>query len=172
MESGKSGHLSSSGQAGESLLPERLIGQNSDRVGQIQTAGVGPHGNADTAVPMGLAELLGKPGGLLSEEQEAAIPELSPGLVLWGLGSGQPQIGHGMFRKEMVQRVVDPEIHHGPVIQSGPFNCPVTDIKAQGLDQVQTAAGGGTGAGDISGIHGDLRLYQDDIQHPGSSLQV
>ena len=52
-----------------------------------------------------------------------------------------------------------------PVIQSCPFQRLVRNVKAQGTDQMERAAGGGAGTGNISAVAGDLRLDQNDMQH-------
>ena len=52
-----------------------------------------------------------------------------------------------------------------PIIQTGPLHGPVTDVEAQRAHQMQAAAGGGTGPGDVAGVHGDLRFHKNDIQH-------
>ena len=69
----------------------------------------------------------------------------------------------------MVQAVIYLEIHHGPVVQPRPAHRPVADVEAQGPDQVEAAAGGGAGPGDIAGILRDLRFDQYDVQHLGPS---
>ena len=52
-----------------------------------------------------------------------------------------------------------------PVVQSGPLDGLFRNIKAQGFDQVQAAAGGGTGAGNIAAVLWNLRLKEHDVQH-------
>ncbi len=52
-----------------------------------------------------------------------------------------------------------------PIVQSRPAHRLFTDVKAQGADEVQPAAGGGTGAGDIAAVLGNFRFDQYDIQH-------
>lgn len=52
-----------------------------------------------------------------------------------------------------------------PIVQARPLHRPVADVEAQGPHQMQPAAGGGTGPGDVAGVHGDLRFHKDDIEH-------
>ena len=52
-----------------------------------------------------------------------------------------------------------------PIVQSRPAYRLFTDVKAQGADEVQPTAGGGTGAGDIAAVLGNFRFDQYDIQH-------
>ena len=63
-------HFALSGQAGKVQLTEGLVGHNGHRVCQVQAAGVGTHGDADTPIGMGLAEPLGQTGGLFSEKEK------------------------------------------------------------------------------------------------------
>ena len=52
-----------------------------------------------------------------------------------------------------------------PIIQPGALELFVINCKAHGLYNMQPAAGCGTGPGDISGVLGNLRFYQNDIQY-------
>lgn len=106
-----------------------------------------PAWDADTPLSVGLAEPLRQTGCLLSEEQKAVVPKDSLGIVPRRLGGSQPQIRGWVLGKEVVQIRVDTQIHHGPVIQSGPADRFLTDVEAQRLYQMKAAAGGGTGCG-------------------------
>jgi hypothetical protein len=119
---------------------------------------------------VGLAEPLRQTGCLLSEEQKAVVPKDSLGIVPRRLGGSQPQIRGWVLGKEVVQIRVDTQIHHGPVIQSGPADRFLTDVEAQRLYQMKAAAGGGTGAGNIAAVLRDLRFYKYNIQHDWPSL--
>jgi phage tail tape-measure protein len=55
-----------------------------------------------------------------------------------------------------------------PVVKTGTADRLLRDIEAQGPDQVQTRAGGGTGAGDVSAVLRDLRLHKHHIQQRSS----
>jgi hypothetical protein len=70
----------------------------------------------------------------------------------------------------VVQIGVDTQIHHGPVIQSGPANRFLADVEAQRLNQMEAAAGSGAGAGNIAAVLRDLRFYKHNIQHGCPSL--
>ena len=137
-------------QLGEAQLAECLIGENSDRVGQVQAAGLRPHGDAEAPVWMGLPEPQGQAGGFLAEKEPASVPKLGLGVIPRCLGGGQPKVRNLVFVKEVLYAIIDAQVHHVPIIQPRPLHCPVADVKAQGADQMQTAAGGGAGAGDIS----------------------
>ena len=79
-------------QTGETVLPQRFIGENGDRVCQIQASCVFIHGNADTLFPEPFPEIRRQSGSLLAEEQPAVRREPGCGVVLRCLGSGQPKI--------------------------------------------------------------------------------
>ncbi|MPN20566.1 hypothetical protein SDC9_167945 [bioreactor metagenome] len=100
----------------------------------------------------------GQAGGLFSEEEPAARPEGGLRIAPGGLGGCQPQIRRRVAGKEILQAFVNRKVHHGPIVKTGSLDRLVTDIKAQRLYQMEPAAGGGTGSGDIAGIHGDFRL--------------
>ena len=48
---------------------------------------------------------------------------------------------------------------------TGSSNRLFRDVKPQGADQMQPAAGGGAGAGNVAAVLGNLRFYQYDVQH-------
>lgn len=52
-----------------------------------------------------------------------------------------------------------------PVIQTGAFELSVRNFKAERPNQMQCAAGDGTGTRNIAGILWDLRLYQNNAKH-------
>ena len=52
-----------------------------------------------------------------------------------------------------------------PVVQTGPFDCLLRNVKAQGADQMQAGTGGSAGAGNVASVLRDLRFDQYDIQH-------
>ena len=51
-----------------------------------------------------------------------------------------------------------------PVIQARTLKLGAVNVKAQWSDQMQTRAGCGAGAGNISGVLRDARLHQRDVQ--------
>ena len=68
-----------------------------------------------------------------------------------------------MLLQKGLDGVVHPQVQEIPVIQPRPLHRLVRNIEAQGADQMQSGPGDGAGAGDIAGVLGDLRLYQDDV---------
>lgn len=150
-------------------MTQRLIGQDRHGVGKVETAGILPHGDAQAARGVGLPEGEGEPGGLLAEEEPAAILKLGLMIAPGGLGGGQPELADVVALEHFLQTVIDGEVNHVPIIQAGAFHGAVADIEAQGFYEMQAAAGGGAGAGDVAGIHGDLRLHKHDIEHRTSS---
>ena len=114
---------------------------------------------------MGVEEILRQAPGLLAEKEKALV-----GVIHFRVGPGrfrgeQPHLTDPVPGEEVLQVFVDPNIQQLPVVQPGPLELPVGDLKAQGLDQMQAAAGGGAGAGDVAGVLGDLRLHQYDVEH-------
>jgi hypothetical protein len=51
-----------------------------------------------------------------------------------------------------------------PVVKPCPPDGLLRNVEAQRTDQMQTAAGGGAGSGDIATVLGDLGFHQYDIQ--------
>jgi hypothetical protein len=72
---------------------------------------------------------------------------------------------HLVSCEKLFQIFVIQYFHHVPVVQSCPADGFFGNVKAEGADQVQPAAGGGAGAGNVSAVLGDLRFYENDIQH-------
>jgi len=65
---------------------------------------------------------------------------------------------------------VNGEIGVLPVVQSCSLQIAIADLKAQRLYQMQWRAGGGTGAGNIACIGGNLRIDQGDTNHQAQTL--
>ena len=116
---------------------------------------------------MGRTERLRQACGLFSEEQPAIRRKPRLGIVLRGLGGGQPEVilCLRVLSKKRIQVLIVRNVHQMPVIQARTLHGPVGNIKAKGADQVQAAAGGSAGPGNIAGVLRDLRLHQHDIQH-------
>jgi hypothetical protein len=115
---------------------------------------------------------LGQARSLFAEKQPAAVPELGVGIIPGRFGRGKPQVWSRIAGEEIIQAGINGEVHHGPVIQAGASDSLLADVKAQGLDEVQTAPGGGAGAGDIPAVLGDLRFYQYNIYHSFLSSHI
>jgi hypothetical protein len=60
-------------------------------------------------------------------------------------------------------------LHQMPVVQPRPAHRPLRNVEAQGADQVEAAAGGRAGAGDVAAVLRDLRFHEHDVQHMGQS---
>ena len=70
-----------------------------------------------------------------------------------------------MLGEESGEALVVKDLHQMPVVETRPLHGLLRDVEAQGADQVQLAAGGGAGAGDIAAVLWDLRLHQYDMKH-------
>ena len=149
------------------VLPEGLVGQNGHRVAEIQAAGLLPHGQADAAVIVLPAKGLRQPRRFLAEKQPAVRGELGPGIVPRRLGGGKPQVVLCLRvqGEQCLQAFIVAHPDQVPVVQTRPAHGALGYVKAQGADQMQPAAGGGAGAGDIAAVLRDLRLDEDDVQH-------
>ena len=160
-------HLAGALQARKSVLAQGLVDAHGHGVAEVQAPGVGHHGQADAPVPVLLPERQGQAGGFLAEEQPAVRREAG-GLIGPGrLGGGEPQVPLRlrMAAEEVVQALVVEDLHQVPVVQPGPADGLLRDVESQRPDQVQAAAGGGAGAGDVAAVLGDLRFHQHDIEH-------
>jgi hypothetical protein len=114
---------------------------------------------------MRVQEILRKTFGLLTEEQIAVIVVLGFGMAPGCFCGKAPHFGHIISGKEVLQILVVENLHHMPVIKTGPADSLLGDVKTQRTDQMKPAAGGGAGAGDIAAVLGDLRFHQYNIQH-------
>ena len=96
-------HLAGALEPGEAELLESLVGQNGDGITQVQAARLGAHGKADAAFIMRQTEVLGQAGGLLAEEEPAAVVKFRLAVVLRRLGRGEPAVrgGLGVLFKEV-----------------------------------------------------------------------
>ena len=72
--------------------------------------------------------------------------------------------------KEIVQILIHPNVYQVPVVEPRALDRLVGNVKAQGLHEMQDAAGRGAGARDISGVGRDLGFNQYNMQHVKNSL--
>lgn len=150
--------------AGEVLLPQRLIHRDCRRVGKIQRADVPQHGNAHAGVRMLPQEPFGKSRSLLAEHQHTLrrIPHL--GIAARRFGREKEKLSVCVLFEEFGEIFIVKNLQLIPIIKTGAFQMPVGDLEAEGLHQMQGAAGGGAGTCDIAGILGNLRLYENDME--------
>ena len=57
--------------------------------------------------------------------------------------------------------------HQGPIVEAGPAQLTVINLKSQRFNQVQLGSGGGAGAGHIAGVGWNLGLVKNDPGHGG-----
>jgi hypothetical protein len=64
------------------------------------------------------------------------------------------------------------QVHPGPVIEAGPFQTPLIQLKSQWFDQMQLGANSQTESAHISGIRRNLRIYQGYTDHGFMALTL
>ena len=180
----------------EPLLSPRLEDCHGHRVGQVQAAVVGAHGQAQQVVgAQAVLHVVGQAGGLAAKDQAVAGQELMvvgafvaagaqtvkaagegdgscvavEGLAGRGLRVRAGCCGHGSLHA--VQKGCPVLVHgHGRefmIIQPCAAHLGVIDGKAQRFDEVQGAAGVGAQADDVAGVGRDFGLDKDDVEHGG-----
>ena len=160
-------------------LPQCLIDRNGYGIAQVQTPCFLTHGDAHAVFEIRVQKIFRKTLGFFAEEQIAAIGEFRIRIAAGCFGGKTPKLFDIVFGEEVFQVIIDPHIHKMPVVQSCPADSFFRNVKAQRADQVQHRAGGGTGAGNVATVLGDLRFMQYDIEQtispqtsglPGRSL--
>ena len=180
----------------EPLLSPRLEDGYGHRVGQVQAAVVGAHGQAQQVVgAQAVLHVVGQAGGLAAKDQAVAGQEamvvgafVAAGaqavqaagegdlscvavgrLAGRGLLSGGGSCDHGSLHA--VQKGCPVLVHgHGRefmIIQPCAAHLGVVDGKTQRFDEVQGAAGVGAQADDVAGVGRDFGLDKDDVEHGG-----
>ena len=156
-------------QSGVIQLAQSLKDRNRHTVGKVQAAGIGFHRNANAAIPVRFQKIFRQPLGLFAEEQVAILGKFRFRIAPRCFCGKTPHLLYIVLLKEVIQIFIIPDFHHMPIVQTRAFYSFIRNVKAQRTDQVQTAAGGGTGTGDISAVLRDLRFHQNNIQqtlHP------
>ena len=180
----------------EPLLSPCLEDGHGHRVGQVQAAVVGAHGQAQQVVgAQAVLHVVGQAGGFAAKDQAVAGQEVmvvgafvaagaqavqTAGegdgacvavgcLAGRGLRVGAGCCGHGGLHA--VQKGCPVIVHgHGcefMIIQPRTAHLGVVDGKAQRFDEVQGAAGVGAQADDVAGVGRDFGLDKDDVEHGG-----
>ena len=180
----------------EPLLSPRLEDCHGHRVGQVQAAVVGAHGQAQQVVgAQAVLHVVGQAGGLAAKDQAVAGQEamvvgafMAAGAqavqtagegdeacvaVGWLAGRGL-RVGAGCRDHggpHAVQKGCPVLVHgHGRevmIIQPCAAHLGVVDGKAQRFDEVQGAARVGAQADDVAGVGRDFGLDKDDVEHGG-----
>lgn len=180
----------------EPLLSPRLEDRHGYRVGQVQAAVVGAHGQAQQVVgAQAVLHVVGQAGGFTAKDQAVAGQEtmVVGALVAAGaqavqaagegdlsrvavgrLAGGDLRVGAGccgLGSLHAVQKGCPVLVHgHGRefmIIQPRTAHLGVVDGKAQRFDEVQGAAGVGAQADDVAGVGRDFGLDKDDVEHGG-----
>lgn len=67
--------------------------------------------------------------------------------------------------EKILQIFVVDDLYQIPVVQPGPLDSLFGDVKAQGADQMEAAAGRGTGPGNVAAVLWNFRLHKYNVQH-------
>ena len=145
-------------------LPQRLVDRDGYGIAQIQASCFFFHRDPDTPVKVLLQKILRKALGLLAEEQVTAVRKFRFRIAPGRFGGKTPKFLDIVLRKEVFQIIIDPDIHKMPIVQSCPADSLFGNVKPQGADQMQHCAGGGTSAGNVAAVLGDLRFMQYDVE--------
>ena len=180
----------------EPLLSPCLEDGHGHRVGQVQAAVVGAHGQAQQVVgAQAVLHVVGQAGGLAAKDQAVAGQEamvvgalVAAGaqavqaagegdlscVAVGGLAGGDLRVGAGCCGHGSLHAVQKgcPVLVHGHgrefmIIQPRTAHLSVVDGKAQRFDEVQGAAGIGAQADDVAGVGRDFGLNKDDVEHGG-----
>ena len=151
-------------QVGMIQLPQRLVDRDGYGIAQIQAPCFLTHGDPDTIFKVGIQKILRKTFGLLTEEQVTAVGKFRVRIAPGSLGGKAPKFLDIILGKEVIQIIIDPDIHKMPIVQSCPADSLFGNVKPQGADQMQHCAGGGTSAGNVAAVLGNLRFMQYDVE--------
>ena len=148
----------------ESPLTQRLVHSDGNGVGQVQAAHRSNHRQAQTAVGMAQQDVLVDAGILPAKNQVAVVRVALLGIDLSSLcGKKEERVIRMLFQKLLCILIIG-DVQIVPVVQTGTLEFFVVDGKSHRSYQMQTRSGAGTGARNITGVLGNLRLKQHDIQ--------
>ena len=134
------------------LLPQRFKHADGSGIAEIEAPRLRADGDADTAVIVRGEKILRQTSGLLAEEQIGPVGVIGLVVAAGRLGGKQAQAGRMILCKEIVQILIHPNVYQVPVVEPRALDRLVGNVKAQGLHEMQDAAGRGAGARDISGV--------------------
>lgn len=112
---------------------------------------------------MGKEQRFGKSRVLAPEHDEAFIGICHIRIAVLRFCSEKEALT-AAFREEIVEAVVITDIKVMPIVKTGAFQVLVRGLEAHWLDNVQPGTRYGAGSGYISGVLGDSRLRQNDIE--------
>ena len=150
----------------EMLLSQGLIQYHRHGIGQIEAAAGGQHGNAEPLFIGHTRQHLGRQSPRFSPKQQCLSRQKriirvdAPGL---GATGHQPQGFDG--RLKISDGIMHGHISPLPVVQPGPAQFLVIQIKTQGANQVKPCSGVGAKTNDVSGVGRNFWLMEYDMKH-------
>ena len=150
---------------GELHLPQRLEDGHGHGIAEVQAPSLRPDGNAQAALRVLGEKCFRQTLGLLTEDQVAVGGKPRRGIRAGRLGGEEPEVLRAGTGEEILPAFIDLHVHQMPVVESRTLDSLVRNIKPQGLDEMEHAAGGGTGTGDIPSVGRNLRFHEHNVQH-------
>ena len=149
-------------------LPESFVEHNRHCVGQVMAAGVlARHGYGKELVFVTLIEICGQAMPFISEHHPVPGLELQLIDAAAGLGAAEKHTSRLCLLQEVCPAVIHHPVQIRPVIQSSPAEVRLIQLESQRSNQMQPGIGTDAKAPDSSGILGDFRCDQHDIEAHG-----
>ena len=150
-------------QLGESPLAQDFVHSDSYRVGQIQTACLRYHRQADASVEICLEQVFGQACGLLAKEKVCVVGIIHLGVDVGRFG-GEKVVLAVVFLHEIGKIIIICNVEQVPVIEPCALELGIVYGKAHRAYQMKPRSRCGAGASDIACILRNLGLYHDDVK--------
>ena len=149
-------------------LPESFVEHDRHCIGEVMAAGVlAWHGYGKELGFVALIEISGQTVPFIAEHHPVSGLELQLIDAAAGFGAAEKHSSWLCLVQEICPAVIHRPVQKRPVIQSGPAQVRLVQLEAQGPDQMQPGIGADTEAADGSGVLGDFRCDQHDIEARG-----
>jgi len=153
------------------VLTEGFIQDDSGGIAEVDGSLAFHHRDTDAVFLMVDQNLFGNPAALGAEHDEVVHAERHFRVDLMGFGGCKPYSVSFRGFAEVFIVFMDHRLQSWPVVEAGPSDIFICNLKSKGLDQVEPCSGDYAGPSDVSGIIRYLRFIQYDIDHGFSSLQ-
>ena len=161
---------------GLNALPPGLEGDQGDADREVEASGLGPNGDPQAALGVGVEHPARQPLRFAAEHQRVARRKPRVG-VRRRRGLRQKPEPRGIEPRAQPFPVVDDfPVEVFPVVHAGPTQPPIVDLKPERPNQPQLRADRHARPAGAAGVVGDLRLIKDDVErrvgHGGARRQV
>jgi hypothetical protein len=147
-------------------LTEGFVEGDANGGGEVEASGRIFHGDAEAAGGVLVEEGFGETFGFAAEDEAVAVVVGGVPEGAGGFGGEEPEAGPLPYPVlKMEPGVPEVDVAVLPVVHAGAAEGFFVEGESEGLDEVESGAGGEAEAGDVAGVWGDFGFDEGDLEH-------